>query len=134
MTDQRTYSTHEACRMADVTYRQANHWCVLGVLGDELRPQGAGTRVRWASVDILALCAVAAYARIVHGWNDEPRGSAGVRIIGPAISAAVRSTPDAEWLVVTPDRQASAHRALPDAVRAVTLRGGLLVDLTAVAA
>lgn len=125
----RAYSTHEAARMAGVTYRQASHWCAGGVLGARLRGLGSGSHRRWASADVLALCSVAAYARVVHGWNDEPRGSAGVHTIGPAIAEAVRACPSADWLTVTPDRKVGAHRDIADAIRAISLRGGLLVDL-----
>lgn len=128
----RTYSTHEVARLAGITYRQASHWAHHGVLGRHLAGEGQGSRLRWTAADTLALLALAAYTHLLHAITDQRRGGGtGITTVGPRIVDAVRACPTAEWLVVTADLDATAHQALPDAVRAVTLRGGLLVDLTA---
>lgn len=124
----RTYTTHEAARVAGVTYRQATYWaCTLRIFGDDLAGRGPGHPLTWTAVDVTALAAVAAYARLVdpHGNGSPPIGA-----VGPAIVTAVRACVDPVWLTIDLDQHTTAHRTLSDAVRAVTLRGGLLIDLT----
>jgi hypothetical protein len=51
-------TTPEACRIAQVTLRQADHWLHLGAL--PLRPGGTGTRIAWSIEDVAQIAVIGA--------------------------------------------------------------------------
>lgn len=58
METKQTYSTKEVATLAGVTYRQVDHWCSKGVLGEDFaKPLGSGHSRTFTEEDVLAIIA-----------------------------------------------------------------------------
>lgn len=73
MEDDATLSSHDVCKLADVTYRQVDSWCRLRVIRAAVDARGSGTARRW-TVDQAGLLrafgqlsAVGATAKVLRG-------------------------------------------------------------------
>lgn len=55
------YSSTEACRLADISYRQLDYWCRIGTVtpAGPARP-GSGARRRWTTQQVHVLAVLAA--------------------------------------------------------------------------
>ncbi len=54
-----SYSSDEACRLAGITYRQADYWTRRGLIEPMAPATGSGSRRRWSAQDVLVL-------RVIH--------------------------------------------------------------------
>lgn len=82
LTNRQTYSSSEACALADITYRQLDYWCRIGALvPSAAAAKGSGSRRRFTRQDVLVLAVLAlvgAHLRIsmldevgavLRGWD-----------------------------------------------------------------
>lgn len=61
MSRERPVSTREACRLARVSYRQADYWCWIGILTPSItEAAGSGSRRRYSLDDVRTLAVLGA--------------------------------------------------------------------------
>lgn len=114
-----TVSSPDACRLVGCTYRNLDHWCRNGALGERLcLPGGGGSRRRWSSSDLEALYAVKQVMALAGGLDLA--ATAARLVLDPL---ADRVNPTGDWLILQPGH----------AVRTANLRDWAeLIDLARV--
>lgn len=55
LTDRQTFSSAEACALADITYRQLDYWCRIGVTSAHVVAKGSGSRRRFTARQVYVL-------------------------------------------------------------------------------
>lgn len=94
-TTRQTYSSAEVCTLAEVSYRQLDYWCRLGVTKPSAADaHGSGSRRAFTRQDVLVVAVLAlcgAYVRVslldelaalLHDW-DEGEWDSTTLLVGP---------------------------------------------------
>lgn len=93
-----TYGTPEACRLAGVTYRQADYWVRIGLLPCDTPARGSGSARRFSGRQVQVMWALgrlglhAAGDDVVRALADAPE-FAGLLILSDVLGPVVVSNP-----------------------------------------